>query len=171
MKAVTIVIASVFGLLSSYVSADDFRVIDMGYKNIHKGYSPWMKMINNQLEWEIFYQELLEANEIGRLDYCGIGPSDEAYCVEPPPIPTVDFETHQVIIGGVGYRPVEERLVVSNVQTLSDHRMITAVHLKYTEFDGPTVPPTLNDDTLLVIEIPRSDLPISATLETALFLR
>ncbi|MCG8011222.1 MAG: hypothetical protein JAY64_05915, partial [Candidatus Thiodiazotropha weberae] len=59
----------------------------------------------------LFYEELLEENEIGGLAYCGLGPTDAADCVEPPTLPTVDFESNQVSAGGIGYRSVGERLV------------------------------------------------------------
>jgi hypothetical protein len=170
MKTVTIVITLAFAMLAPYVSADDYKVIDFGYYSMQKGQTPWIRFIENQLEWETFYEELLEDNEIGRLDFCGIGPIDEAHCIEPPPIPTVDFESNQVIAGGIGARPVEEKLVVSSVETLGDHRLISVVLLRTTETDGPTAPPTLYDDTMLVVEIPKSDLPISATVESALML-
>ncbi|MEJ2621759.1 MAG: hypothetical protein P8163_16340 [Candidatus Thiodiazotropha sp.] len=138
MKRLTILITTLLAMFTTHTNADDFKVIDFGYINMHRGDSPWVIIINNQLDWETFYEELLEANEIGRLDYCGIGPSDAADCIDPPNIPTVDFESHQVVAGGIGTRPVDERLVISSVQTLSDHRIINVVQLRYTEYEGPT---------------------------------
>ncbi len=56
-----------------------------------KSDEPWSKIIRTQEEWEMFYIELLEENTVDT--------------VIPSVLPQIDFETFQVVTGGIGFRP------------------------------------------------------------------
>jgi hypothetical protein len=172
MKKFSASISALLFFLTFQVSADDFKVIDFGSKKIRNNSVPWVKIINTQAEWEDFYETLLEQNEIGRLDYCGIGPVDKSSCMDPPPIPVVDFVYNQVIVGGVGWRPMDDRLVVSSVETIHgfvrDERHINVVELMLTDPSAISVSPTMYEATMVAIEVTKSDLPLVANLEKAL---
>jgi hypothetical protein len=172
MKKLFASVATLLVFLTFQASADDFKVIDLGFLKMRNSNAPWMQIINNQTDWEDFYETLLENNEIGRLDYCGIGPVDEDYCVEPPSIPVVDFVSNQVIVGGVGWRPSGDRLLVSSVQTIHgivrDERLINVIDVMLSDPGEITVGLEIYEDTMVAIEIAKSDLPLIANLENAL---
>ena len=69
---------------------------------------PWSKIIHTQAEWELLYNELLDDNlaEGNTVDFI---------------IPQIDFETFQVVTGGIGFRPSSAYSVsVGKVIELSD---------------------------------------------------
>ncbi len=71
-----------------------------------KSEEPWSKIIRTQKEWEISL-ELLEKSE--------------AFTVIPALLPQIDFETFQLVAGGIGFRPSGGYSVsVSEVIELND---------------------------------------------------
>ena len=74
----------------------------------HRNEEPWSKIIHSQEEWELFYSELLDDN---------LAESNAVNFITPQ----IDFETFQLITGGIGFRPSGAYSVsVGKVIELSD---------------------------------------------------
>ncbi|MES9993099.1 MAG: hypothetical protein ABW098_14165 [Candidatus Thiodiazotropha sp.] len=108
MKAKLVVITFLFCLFSVTANAAEFRVLDLKYTMPTD--VPWVRVITNQSDWEIFYRELLTSN---------------GYAANERP-PRVNFKSKQVLVAGVGVRYNNVgRLVVSHVDAGWDLEKIT----------------------------------------------
>ncbi|MES9991815.1 MAG: hypothetical protein ABW098_07670 [Candidatus Thiodiazotropha sp.] len=99
-------------------NADEFRVLDFGHITMPIA-TPWMRIINNQSDWDNFYNDLLSRNGLDPVSDCSSDPSSYAPCSPTPP--KVDFTAYQVVTGGLGlsYTPTSDIVIASVTSTAS----------------------------------------------------
>jgi hypothetical protein len=108
-KMVTALLLCLFSLT---VHASNFKVLDMGYTMPSD--VPFVRVITNQTDWEIFYNEILTSNGLDPYLDCTWGFLLPPACSFKPP--KVNFKSKQVVVIGVGVRYNNVgRLVVSGV--------------------------------------------------------
>lgn len=74
----------------------------------HRSEKPWSKIIHTQEEWELFYNKLLDDN---------LSESNTVDII----IPQIDFDTFQIITGGLGFRSGGgDRVSVGEINELSN---------------------------------------------------
>jgi hypothetical protein len=124
MRYKKIVIFLLLSMLAFSLNAAGFRVLDLNYTM--QTDVPWVKIITNQQDWEIFYNELLTSNGYDLWTKCA-----EEHKVLPPVCsypkpPKVNFNKKQIVIVGVGIRYNNVgRLVVSGVDARWRQEKIT----------------------------------------------
>jgi hypothetical protein len=163
MKKVLISIAFSYFFLLSPLRAGDFKVLELQYIMPHE--YPWIKVISSQADWgSFYYNELLPSNGIN----CTF-PSDTTYeqddpCLSGPP--QVDFNTSQVVVGGLGLKPSSGfQAMVSNIDTTSSSDMIVNI------FDGTpsdecmALPVVSLEMMTLVVE--KSEKPVKVNVHSA----
>jgi hypothetical protein len=143
--------------------AGGFKVLEMQY--IMPQEYPWVNVITSQADLgNFYYNELLPANGI----HCTF-PTDPTYeqddpCLSGPP--QVDFNTSQVVIGGLGLKPSSGfQAMVSNVDSTSTDDLIINI------FDG-----TSSDECILMpvvslemmtLVVEKSDKPVKVNVHSA----
>jgi hypothetical protein len=85
---------------------------------------PWVQVITNQSDWDIFYNELLTSNGLDPYEDCSGHFLVPPLCSPTPP--KVNFKYSQVVVVGIGVRYNNiGRLVVSGVDAGQDQDNIT----------------------------------------------
>jgi hypothetical protein len=168
MNKIRIVLVLLLGIyLMPVIAEDDYRVLNMS-PFMWLDYSgdagnTWVKVITNQNDWELFFQERFEKTQGEDKDYCGLL-DDGPDCVDVSPIPVVNFEDEQVIIGGIGHISDREYLVVIDVNSeISEYLLITVAYLN--SFCDPS--PPFGVDSVAAITVAKTHKPIRASLVTA----
>jgi hypothetical protein len=135
-------------MFSFHSHADSFRVLDIPFA-VNKQ-SPWIKTITNQTEWEEFCLENFES-------LVAPTPDQLAEC-----LPEVDFETEQVIAGGMGI--LSHEIAVTHVDTSSQSELsISVLNVSLgEECDVESLPLT---PPFVAVAVPKTDLPISTFIE------
>jgi hypothetical protein len=149
-------------LVSLSAFADGYRVVELGGGSPND--VPWVRLVTNQYDWETLARESYAANGIDPVVFC-----DEVTistdCVEPPPV--VDFETEQVIAGGLGLQGDSgHNLVVSNVMASqpSGYQYVNVMDI-VAGAGCVTLPVVTNPMLAIVVE--KTNLPIKLSLFTA----
>jgi hypothetical protein len=153
MKIPRIILAVAASLISQHIQADDFRILDLKRYTITNE-NPWVEIISDQTRWEEFYfEQLLGCNQVHPLLTDGIDP-----CIAEAP--AVDFETEQVVVGGLGAKPsTAYEILVTSVENYTDEQRITVVD--YARCVGLAV----IDYPMASVVVPRTDNPISVHVE------
>ncbi|MEW8250930.1 MAG: hypothetical protein AB2740_11870 [Candidatus Thiodiazotropha sp.] len=111
MKTYSKIIAAAACVLSLSAYADGYRVVELGGGSPSD--IPWVRIVTNQTDWEDLARESYATDGMSPVVLCGDTPMG-IDCMEPPP--AVDFETEQVVVGGLGLQPDSgHTMVVSNV--------------------------------------------------------
>lgn len=153
MKISRIVFALAISLLSHQTKADDYRVLDFKHYTIANEH-PWIEIITDQTRWETFYFEQLLGCIVAYpfLDD-GIDP-----CIAEAP--AVDFETEQVVVGGLGSKPsTAYDILVTSVESLTDEQRITVVDYAW------CVGLAVIDYPMAAVVVPKTDNPVSVYVE------
>jgi hypothetical protein len=153
MKQLKYISTIILCLATFQVHADHFRVLDFDSSSVINEL-PWATVITDQLEWENFYyQEILGCD--------GSTPIDgEDPCLADPPV--VDFDSHQVIVGGPGAKPSSDyQVLVSNVDSSG-----STLHIHITEV-APCLGLTVIDYPITGIVVEKTDKPLSFSLQSA----
>jgi hypothetical protein len=153
MKIPRIFLAVAVSLLSQQIQADDFRVLDLKLYTIANEH-PWIEIISDQTRWEEFYfEQLLGCNPVYPLLTDGIDP-----CIAEAP--AVDFETEQVVVGGLGSKPsTAYDILVTSVESYTDEQRITVVDYAW------CVGLAVIDYPMAAVVVPRTDNPVSVHVE------
>ncbi len=122
MKYPTIISALLATSFLQPLLADEFRVLDLG-SNTRSIEHPWIRVIEDQSEWqEVYYHQI---HDCPYMDF--LVPVDENDpCYQPEP--EVDFETSQVIVGGLGVKPsTAHQILVSQVDSSGEQHQVTVL--------------------------------------------
>ncbi len=143
-------------LISQNLSAEDFRVLDLGPYTVESG-APWIQIITDQDQWyEFYYQRLLDCPSINASETLEPDP-----CALPEP--SVDFETEMVVVGGLGAKPTSDfKILISHV-SLSDigEQVIQVVDIE------PCLGLTVIDYPMAAVVISNTSRPIHVNVEYA----
>jgi hypothetical protein len=153
MKISRILVAAAVSLLCQQIHADDFRVLDFKLYTVANEH-PWMEIISDQTRWEAFYfEQLLGCNQASSLLADGVDP-----CIAEAPV--VDFETEQVVVGGLGSKPsTAYDILVSSVDSSTNEQRITVVDYAW------CVGLAVIDYPMAAVVVPKTDKPISVYVE------
>jgi hypothetical protein len=146
-------------IVSLSANADDFRVVTLGGSSPSD--LPWSRLITTQYDWETLARESYAADDVGPVVFCDQVPTS-IDCVEPPPV--VDFDTEQVIVGGLGLQGDSRHiLAVSNVvaRQSSGYQYVNIMHL--VAGAGCTTVPEVSNPMLAVV-VQKTELPIKLSL-------
>ena len=147
--------------ISAYAYADAYRVVELGGGSPSD--VPWVRLITNQYDWETLVRESYGADGIDPVVFCNDVPVSTD-CVEPPPV--VDFETEQVIAGGLGLQADSgHRLVVSSVMASrpSGYQYVYVADI-VAGAGCVTLPVVINPMLTIVVE--KMNLPVKLTFFT-----
>jgi hypothetical protein len=144
-----------YGFLSP-LHADEFRVLDLG--SATQGIDhPWIRVIGDQNDWqEVYYHQI---HDCPYADF--LVPIDENDpCNQAAP--EVDFETSQVVVGGLGVKPsTAHQLLVSQVDSSGQQHRITVL-----DYEG-CVGLTVLHYPIAALVIEKTEKPIQVQVEQA----
>ncbi len=153
MRMPNMIVAATICLFSQQSQADDFRVLDLGSSEITNNH-PWMEIIADQASWEEFYFERLLQCQVANTSLV----DENSPCYGQAP--TVDFETEQVVVGGLGSKPsTAYDILVSSVDSTTDEQRITVIDFNW------CVGLTIIDYPTAAVVVPRTEKPVSVYVE------
>ncbi|MEJ2622247.1 MAG: hypothetical protein P8163_18945 [Candidatus Thiodiazotropha sp.] len=163
MKKALISIVFSYLVLLSPLQASDFKVLELQYIMPYE--YPWVRVISSQADWgNFYYNELLPSNGIN----CTF-PSDATYeqddpCLSGPP--QVDFNTSQVVVGGLGLKPSSGfQAMVSDIDITSSSDMIINIFDASPSNECVSLPVVSLEMMTLVVE--KSEKPVKINVQTA----
>lgn len=153
MRIPNIIVAAAVCLFSQQGQADDYRVLDLGSSTIASEH-PWIEIIADRTSWEAFYFEQLLQCQVAFPSLVDENSPCNAQA------PAVDFETEQVVVGGLGSKPsTAYDILVTSVDSSTDEQRITV--LDFTWCVGLTV----IDYPMAAVVVPRTEKPVSVYVE------
>lgn len=111
LKNISITIIFIMSLISSSQASESFSHSVLTLLDDPRNEKPWTLILNNQQDWEDFYNKPLAYMTF---------PQGEA-----PVAPKIDFERYQVLTGGLGVKNTGGfQLVVNNVRELDNELLV-----------------------------------------------
>lgn len=117
-----------------------------------KSDQPWIKIIQTQEEWALFYNQLIAENLV--------------FPDEAEPAPDIDFGNFQMIVGGLSVRSyIGDRLLVESIHEMDEGILIRVLEVRRAGMC--LVLPALSYP-LAAILLKKSDKPVRISVTTAL---
>jgi hypothetical protein len=157
MNVLRISTAILIYLTSLTASAEEFRVLDLAPYSIQSD-TPWMQVITDREQWlNFYYARLLGCPTV----YPTAIPPETDPCALPEPL--IDFETQQVVVGGLGAKPsTAYSLLISGVSISEDGQEVIQV-IDYERCLGLTV----IDYPMAAVVVSNTGLPIRVNVVEA----